>query len=49
MLWGALAARFSADQILEAIALAGFYHSVSFFANGLRLPCEPFEVPFPAA
>ena len=34
-------------QILELIALAGFYHTVSFFANGLRLPLEAFAVAFP--
>jgi alkylhydroperoxidase family enzyme len=43
-LWHALAAAFSSDQILELIALAGFYHTVSFFANGLRLPLEPYAV-----
>jgi len=41
-LWGALAAAFSTDQVLELIALVGFYHTVSFFANGLRLPAEPY-------
>ena len=43
-LWNALAATFSIDQILELIALVGFYHTVSFFANGLRLAPEPFGV-----
>jgi len=47
--WNALAAAFSVEQILEAMALAGFYHMVSFFANGLRLPSEPYGVPFPPA
>jgi 4-carboxymuconolactone decarboxylase len=46
-IWDALAATFSIEQILELIALVGFYHTVSFFANGLRLPAEPFGVPFP--
>ena len=27
---------------LEIIALAGFYHSISWIANVARLPCEPF-------
>jgi alkylhydroperoxidase family enzyme len=45
--WEGLAATFSIEQILELIALVGFYHTVSFFANGLRLPSEPFGVPFP--
>ena len=46
-LWQALAAAFSAEQILELIALVGFYHTVSFFANGLRLPPERYAAPFP--
>lgn len=41
-LWRALAASFSVEQIFELIALTGFYHTVSFFANGLRLRSEPF-------
>jgi alkylhydroperoxidase family enzyme len=47
-LWSELAAVFSVEQIFEAIALVGFYHTVSFFANGLRLPLERFAAPFPA-
>jgi 4-carboxymuconolactone decarboxylase len=47
--WGTLAATFSVEQILELIALVGFYHSVSFFANGLKLPPEARSVPFPSA
>jgi alkylhydroperoxidase family enzyme len=47
-LWDGLAASFSVEQILELIALVGFYHTVSFFANGLRLPPEPYGVPFPS-
>ena len=41
-LWRALAAAFSVEQILELIALVGFYHTVSFFANGLRLEAERY-------
>lgn len=46
-LWAALQGAFSIDQIFELIALVGFYHTVSFFANGLRLPLEPYGEPFP--
>src|SRR5258708_7127697 len=46
-LWTALLAAFGIDQILELIALVGFYHTVSFFANGLRLPPESYATPFP--
>src|SRR6266403_866415 len=35
------------DQILELIALVGFYHLVSFFANSLRLPLESYGAPLP--
>jgi alkylhydroperoxidase family enzyme len=47
-LWAALAAAFSVEQIMELIALAGFYHTVSFFANGLKVPLESFAAAFPA-
>ena len=46
-LWRALAAAFSVEQLLELIALVGFYHTVSFFANGLRLAPEKFAAAFP--
>ena len=46
-LWNALRPAYRIEQILELIALTGYYHTVSFFANGLRLPLEPFAVPFP--
>jgi len=48
-LWRELAAAFSVEQMLELIALVGFYHTVSFFANGLRLAPEPFAAPPPSA
>src|SRR5207249_1758038 len=47
--WSALAAAFSVEQILELIGLVGFYHTVAFFANSLKLPPEPLSVPFPTA
>jgi hypothetical protein len=47
--WAALQAAFTLDQILEAILLVGFYHSVSFFANALRLAPESYAPPFPSA
>ena len=46
-LWNALSVTFGIEQIFEAIALVGFYHTVSFFANGLKLPPESFATPFP--
>ena len=47
--WSELAAAFSVEQILELIALVGFYHTVAFFANGLKLPPELRSAPFPPA
>jgi alkylhydroperoxidase family enzyme len=46
-LWNQLARAFITEQIFEFIALIGFYHMVSFFANGLRLGAEPYAVPPP--
>lgn len=46
-LWDALAATYSVEQIFEMIALVGFYHTVAFFANGLKLPPEPFAAAMP--
>jgi alkylhydroperoxidase family enzyme len=48
-LWSALQVHFSDDQILELIALCGFYRTVSYFCNGLRLPPEPYAATFPSA
>jgi 4-carboxymuconolactone decarboxylase len=45
-LWRDLATAFSDEQILELIALAGFYHMIAFFCNGLRLPNEPWAPAF---
>ena len=47
--WSRLAAAFNVEQILELIALVGFYHTVAFFANGLKLAPEPHGAPFPPA
>lgn len=48
-LWERLAKAFSVEQVLELIALVGFYHTVSFLANGLRLAPEPFAASPPSA
>ena len=46
-LWKELSAAFSLEQVFEAIALVGFYHTVSFFANSLKLAPESFAPPLP--
>ena len=48
-LWAALSAAFSHEQILELILLAGFYHSVAYLTNGLKLPLETYAARFPEA
>ena len=40
-LWHSLAARFDDESLLELLMLAGFYRSVSYLTNALRLPQEP--------
>jgi alkylhydroperoxidase family enzyme len=47
-LWQRLGEHFTPEQILEIIALVGFYRTVSLHANALRLPLEPFAARFPA-
>ena len=47
-LWTAMAARWTSDQLLNLIALAGWYHVISFVANGVRVPLEEFGERFPA-
>jgi alkylhydroperoxidase family enzyme len=47
-LWTELRAAYSEEAILELLLLAGFYHTVSYLTNALRLPPEPFAAKFPA-
>jgi alkylhydroperoxidase family enzyme len=46
--WAALSTHFDEKQILEAIALVGFYHTISFLCRGLDLPMESYAPRFPA-
>jgi alkylhydroperoxidase family enzyme len=46
-LWNAFSTGYSVEQIFEIIALVGFYHTVSFFANGLSLAPEPMASALP--
>ena len=39
---------FDETQILEAIALVGYYHTISFLCVGLELPLESYAARFPA-
>ena len=47
-LWAELARAFSDEQILEFILLAGFYRTVAYLTNGLKLPLEDYAVRFPS-
>jgi len=46
--WDRLAAHFDEAQILEVIALAGYYHTIGFLCRALELPPEPYAARFPA-
>ena len=42
-----LKAHFDDAQLLEAIALIGYYHTISFLCVGLALPLESYAARFP--
>lgn len=48
-LWLALEREFDAEQLLELIALTGYYHTISFLANGVRIENEPYAARFRSA
>jgi alkylhydroperoxidase family enzyme len=48
-LWRSLRTDFSEEAMLELLMLAGFYRTVSYLTNALRLPLEPNGVKFPPA
>jgi alkylhydroperoxidase family enzyme len=45
----ALSAHYDEAQVLEIMLLCGFYRTVSYLANGLRLPLEEKAARFPQA
>jgi hypothetical protein len=47
-LWDELAELWDGAQLIELIAIAGFYHLVSFTANAAAVQAEPFAERFPA-
>lgn len=47
-LWTELRSAFSEEALMEVLMLAGFYRTVSYLTNALRLPLEPFAARFPA-
>ena len=45
--WAGLREHFSEEQVLEAMAMVGFYRTVCLHANVLQLALEPFAARFP--
>jgi len=45
--WHELERRFAAEAIIELLLLAGFYTTVSYLTNALRIPPEPDGARFP--
>ena len=48
-LWSAMSERYSPEQMVELVALAGQYHAVAFFANALGVAPEDGARRFPPA
>src|SRR5712672_1963750 len=46
-LWAALREHFAEEQLIELVALTGFYHLISFLTNALRIPLESYGARFP--
>lgn len=47
-LWKQLRATYSENALIELLMLAGYYRTVSYLTNGLKLPLEAFGRRFPA-
>ncbi|MGB5809158.1 MAG: hypothetical protein WBG86_01435 [Polyangiales bacterium] len=47
--WSVLTVHFDESQLLELLILAGWYHAISYLANGTRTEREPWAARFPAA
>jgi alkylhydroperoxidase family enzyme len=45
-LWRELEASYTAEQLLELIALTGYYHTISFLTNALRITPESYAPRF---
>ena len=45
--WTALRAHYDDAQLVELLVLAGWYRTISYLANGLRLADESWATPFP--
>jgi hypothetical protein len=45
-LWEQLEQKFQPEAILKLLLLAGFYRTVSYLTNAIRLPLEPWGARF---
>jgi len=45
--WAAMRARFSEETLIELLVLAGWYHAISFLANGARIQLETWALRCP--
>ena len=39
--WASVSAHFSDPQLLDLLALAGWYHAIAYLARGAGVPLEP--------
>lgn len=46
-LWHALTEHWNQQQLIELLIVAGWYHLISFVANGARVEAEPWAARFP--
>jgi 4-carboxymuconolactone decarboxylase len=46
-LWEGLADHWNEQQIIEMIVIVGWYHTISYLANGISLPREGWAARFP--
>lgn len=45
--WRALAELLEPEQIIELVITAGWYHTIAYLCNGLRIEHESWALPFP--
>ena len=48
-LWSRLAPRYTPQQLLELITIAGWYRLIAYLINGVQIQSEPWAPGFPAA
>ena len=48
-LWARLAERYTEQQLLELVITAGWYRTIAYVTNAVRIPLEPWAARFPGA